>query len=589
MSSESLLTPVQRIRVWYGLLLLICGLFIIRLFYLQIIKHDYYQSAALSKQLKQYEIPAERGVIEVQSGNARVPLVLNETRFTLVADPKAIKDVGKVADEVQAAVGGNSDEYKKLIEDNNELRYVVLAKKLGKQQKESIDKLELKGIDTREAPQRTYPQGTLGAQVLGFVDDAGQGKYGIEEALDDQLKGMPGELKAITDARGIPLAANKDNIAKAPKNGQRVLLTIDLGMQKQLEDILKNGVEKANSKFGGAVIIEAKTGAIKAMANFPTFNPAEFYTVETKDIGVFQNSIVSSPLEIGSIMKPLTLAAALDLGVVNKNTSYHDPGSFKVDGSTITNVEEAGGSGTRNMGDIIQRSLNTGATWLLMQMGGGEINEKARVAWHDYMTNHYGFGKVTGIEQGYEDGGTVPSPTEGFGLNIQFANTAFGQGMRATPLQMAAAASAVLNGGTYYKPHLVAGEINDDGSLNEQKPEVVRQKVVSEQAGRDVKELMEYAFSKNHTVYGMAKPRNEFLIGSKTGTAEVPKPGGGYYDDRYNGMFLGFVGGNDVQYVIVVRVDEPKVSGYAGSKAAGPIFVNLANMLIDNFGVTPKT
>src|SRR5205085_6368984 len=131
--------------------------------------------------------------------------------------------------------------------------------------------------------------------------------------------------------------------------------------------------------------------------------------------------------------------AALDQGVVNKNTTYYDPSHWKVDDATITNIEEDGGAGVRSMQDILQLSLNTGATWLLMQMGGGQINQKARVAWHDYLVNHYQFGKPTGIEQSNEGNGIVPDPIKGFGLNIQFANTAFGQGQTETILQMAAA------------------------------------------------------------------------------------------------------------------------------------------------------
>jgi cell division protein FtsI/penicillin-binding protein 2 len=582
------LTPVQRIRIWYGLLVILFAIFLVRLFYLQVIRYDYYTSSALKTQLRQYEISPERGVIEVQNGNDRVPIVLNEPRFTLFADPVLISNPEEAAKAVSQIIGGGEKEYESKMQAKDS-RYEVLAKRLTKEQRDALLKLELKGVLTKEVPQRTYPQGTLGAQLLGFVDDEGIGKYGLEQALDDVLKGSPGQLKAITDARGVPLAANKDNIITEPQHGERVLLTIDLGMQQHLETILKEGVESAKSSFGSAVIMDVRNGGVKAMANYPSYNPAEFYNVPSEHVGVFENAVVSTPLEVGSIMKPLTLAAALDQGVVNRDSSYYDKGFVKVDGATITNVEEAGGPGPRTMGDILQQSLNTGATWLLMQMGGGDINERARTKWHEYLTDHYQFGKLTGIEQGYESPGSLPNPQEGFGLNIQFANTAFGQGMTATPLQMAAALSSVVNGGTYYQPRLVEGVGYDKESANiVSQPKIVRQNVVGAQASKDVRDLMEYAFSKNHRVYGMANLRPEFTIGGKTGTAQIPKPDGGYYEDRYNGMFMGFVGGNEAQYVIVVRVDEPKIGGYAGSKAAGPIFVKIANTLLDNFSVTPK-
>ncbi len=577
--------PLQRVRFWYALLLVITAIFVIRLFYLQVIRHNYYQTSALSGQLKEYEIPAKRGIIEAHSGKDIVPIVLNETKYTLFVDPKYIKDPQSVATKVQQVVGGNAGEYESKMRTQGS-RYVVLAKLLDKKQSDAVTALELKGVGTRETEHRTYPQGSLASQLLGFVNDDNDGKYGLEQAMNQELKGKPGLLKAITDARGVPLASQKDNILQQPTDGKRVVLTVDMGMQQQLEDALKQGLDRAKSKSGSALIMDVKTGEIKAMANYPTYNPTEYNKVE--DAALFTNPAVSSPLEVGSIMKPLTAAAAIDKGFVNRNTSYYDPGYFIVDDAKITNIEEAGGPGTKTVQDIIQQSLNTGATWLLMQMGGGQINEQARNTWHDYMTNHYQFGKKTGIEQGYEAEGSIPDPNEGYGLNIQYANSAFGQGMTATPLQMASALASVINGGTYFKPHLVEKVIDGNGVATEKKPEVVKSNVVSPDTSKEVRGIMEFAFSKNHMVYGMKELRPEYGIGTKTGTAQVAKPGGGYYEDRFNGTFLSYVGGNEPEYIVAVRVNEPGIGGYAGARAAAPIGLNLVNMLIDNYGVTPK-
>ncbi len=576
--------PVKRIRFWYALLLLVCGIFVVRLFYLQVIRYNYYSNAALKGQLKEYEIPAERGIIMAHNGDESVPLVLNEKRYTLFADPKFVKDPNSAAQSIQRVISGDGAEYERLM--RAKTRYSVLAKKLDKNQKEQLDKLELKGIGTRESPYRTYPQGSLASQLLGFVNDDGVGKYGLEEALDKELQGISGELKAITDVSGVPLATNKDNILREPVAGKRVLLTVDIGMQQQLEEILKSGLEAAISDSGSALILDAHTGAIKAMANYPSYNPAEFYKVE--DANLFNNANVSAPLEVGSIMKPLTVGAGLDTHAISANSTYYDNRFWRIDGAIVRNVEEDGGAGTKTLADILQRSLNTGASWVLMQMGGGEINQKARQTWYDYMTNHYNFGKITGVEQGYEAEGYIPSPTEGFGLNIQYANTTFGQGMSATTLQMATAFAALVNGGTYYKPHLVDKLIDAGSKETAQPPNVVRRNVVAESVSQEIRNLLEYGFSKNRHVYGATVARPEYLIGGKTGTAQITKPEGGYYDDRYNGTFMGFVGGDEAQYVIIVRVNEPKIPGYAGSKGAGPIFVRLTNMLIDNFGVKPK-
>ncbi len=578
-----------RINLWYALILFIMAVFILRLFYLQIIKHNYYSKQALAGQLKQYEIPPVRGIISAFSGSAKLPIVLNETLYTLFADPKFIKDPRAAAERLQHTIGGKAKDYENAM--RRDTRYAILAKKLSKSQKTKIDNLNIKGLGTRDEPHRTYPQGDLAAQLLGFVDDGGNGRYGLEQYLDSTLKGIPGQLKAITDAQGVPLLGDSSNVITQPRNGHSVQLTIDISLQAQLQQILKDGLKNANSKSGSALIMDPNTGAIKAMANWPTYNPSEFYKVA--DPSLFNNAAVSSPLEVGSVMKILTASAALDQGVITTQTSYFDPSHFTVDGYTIKNIEEDGGPGNRTLADILQLSLNTGATWMLMQMGGGQINVKARNAWYDYMSNHYRLGQLTGIEQGYEQAGTLPDPNKGYSLNLQFANTAFGQGMSATMLEMAAAASSILNGGTFYKPHLVDSMTDTDGKTTVSKPDVVERNVVKPEVGKTLQNLMEYVWHKNRVNYGPSSVNlpatNDYIIGGKTGTAQITKPGGGYYDDKFIGTFIGFVGGNAPQYIVVVRANEPVVNGYAGAKAAAPIFSSIATMLINNFGITPKS
>lgn len=580
--------PIQRIRFWYALLLIVGAVFVVRLFYLQVIKHDYYAKTAAFSQLKQYEIPAARGIIKAKSGEQTVPLVLNETKYTLFVDPKYIQDAAATAESISKAVGGSADDYRSKIEKPDSPRYTVLAKRLGNEQHQAIEKLGLKGVGTREAQYRTYPDGQLAAQLLGFVNDDNEGKYGLEQALNDELKGTPGQLKAITDAAGVPLAANKDNVVIAPRQGDAATLTIDIGVQQQLEDLLKQGLEKAQSESGSALILDANTGAIRAMASYPTYNPAEYYKVEKTE--AFNNTSVSSPLEIGSVMKPLTAAAAINQGVVSSSTSYYDPSYYRIDDATVTNIEEDGGAAQRTVTDIVKYSLNTGATWLLMQMGGGNINEQARTRWYDYMTNHYMLGRATGVEQGFEAEGVIPHPTDGFGLNITYANTSFGQGMTATPLQLGAAFSAIVNGGTYYKPFLVESRTDSTGKETRTQPNAVKRDVVSAGTTAQMISILETTYDHNKRNFGVTTGlRPEYSVGGKTGTAQISNPAGGYFDDQFNGMYVGFVGGDKPEYVIVTRVDKPKIPGYAGSKAAAPLFVSLANMLIDSYGVTPRT
>lgn len=289
-------------------------------------------------------------------------------------------------------------------------------------------------------------------------------------------------------------------------------------------------------------------------------------------------------------MKPLTAAAAINIGVVSPNTSYYDPSFYKIDDATVRNIEEDGGAAQRTVTDVVKYSLNTGASWLLMQMGGGQINEQARTRWNDYMVNHFQFGKQTGIEQGFEAEGTIPDPIDGYGLNITYANTSFGQGMTATPVQMGAAFSAIINGGIYYKPHLIESTVDSNGNENKTTPEIVKRDVIRPEVSEQLIQILETTYAHNKSAFGVREPvRSEYSVGGKTGTAQISRPEGGYYEDQFNGMYVGFVGGDKPEYVIVVRVDKPKIAGYAGSKAAAPIFVKLANMLINSYGVTPRS
>lgn len=573
-----------RVRICFALLIIVIGIFGIRLFYIQVIKHNYYKAAALDDQLKQYDIPATRGVIKIHNGDEILPLVLNQELFILFADPGYIKNADEIANKLVPIVGGNAAEYAEKMKAQS-TRYVVLQKKLNPEQAKKVKALKYPGVGVIAQNYRAYPQGTLAAQLLGFVNDEGTGRYGVEQALNKQLKGVDGKMKAITDVNGVPLAASRDNVQVAPKNGADVVLNVDFVLQQKLESILKNRVKSDKATGASALIMDPRTGAVKAMANWPTYNPGEYFKIE--DGALFDNRAVTYSMEAGSVMKPLTAAAAMDQGVVQPTQTYNDAGFFKVDDFKITNVEEAGGAGTRSVKDILNQSLNTGATWLLMQMGGGKLNEKGRSAWHDYLVNHYRFGSETGIEQGNESAGYVPKPEDnGAGINLTYANTAFGQAMTMTPIQLAAALGSIVNGGSYYQPQLVDKYVNSDGTETVNKPKILKKDVVSPKVSKDLMSMMEYTVE-NHS-FQPKFDQSLYRVGGKTGTAQIAKPGGGYYEDRFNGAYLGYVGGDEVEYVIAVYVYTPRINGYAGFAAAQPVFSDLAHMLINNSYVTPK-
>ena len=580
--------PVQRVRLWYALILLVFGLFAVRLFYLQVIRHDYYKQAARSDQLKQYAVSAERGVITAHLGDSTVPVVMNQKLYTLYADPTIVKHPDDVAGQLQSILGGNGDDYKSLLGTKG-TRYVILKKKLTESQSNKVIALKSPGVGTEEQDYRTYPQGTLAAQLLGFVNNDGRGVYGVEQALNKQLQGTAGLLKAVTDINGVPLAASPNNISTQPVPGDNVNLTIDVGLQANLEKILKAEQEKHQSKDVSAIIMDVHSGAIKAMANYPSYDPANYQNVS--DPSLFQNASVTTPIEPGSITKLFTTATALQKGAVTPTTSFYDPGSWTVDGAKISDVEEDHSTGEQTILSTLDKSLNTGAAWMLMQIGGGQINAQARNTLYDYFTKHYGLGQATGIEQGYEAAGYVPKPVDtGSGINLTYGEMSFGQAYTATALQIVSGFSSLVNGGTYYQPHLVDQYTTAGGKVTTAAPQVVQRNVVSKQVSDEMVSLLERN-NTNHIHEGFTYLNfgPNYSIGGKTGTAEIADPAGGYFTNKNNGTYVGFVGGDNPQYAIVVYNMEPShYGGFAGAATGQTVFGDIAHMVVNDFGVTPK-
>jgi len=580
--------PVQRARIWYALLLVVFGIFAVRVFYLQVIRHDYYKKAARSDQLKQYVVPAERGIITASLGGKQVPIVLNQKLYTLYVDPTIVKDPDKVAGKLQPIIGGNTDDIVKQLT-KKDTRYVVLKKKLTASQSDKVLAQKFPGVGTLEQNYRTYPQGQMAAQLLGFVDDEGKGEYGVEQALNNDLKGTDGQLKAVTDINGVPLAASGGNLSTQPVAGKNINLTIDVGMQYGLEKLVKAAQDKNKSKDVSAVIMDVRTGAIKAMANYPSYDPANYQKVD--DAALFQNDAVATPIEPGSITKLFTTATSLQKGVITPETSFYDPGSWTIDSTRVADVEEDHSTGEQTILSTLDKSLNTGATWMLMQLGGGKVDAMARATLYDYFTNHFQLGQATGVEQGYEAGGFVPKPADnGAGINLTYANMSFGQAYSATALQMVSGLSSLVNGGTYYQPTLVASTTDGSGNTVQQKPKVVKEGAVTKKVSDQMVDLLE----ENNALhikegYSYLNFGPNYSVGGKTGTAEIANPIGGYYPDKVNGTYMGFIGGDSPQYAIVVYNLEPtKYNGFAGAGTGQPLFADIAHMLVNNFGVTPK-
>lgn len=566
---------LNRVVVLRSLLIVVGVVLIGRLFYVQIIRHDYYKAQALQEHVKKFAIPPKRGTISFQDSNGgAVPVVLNESRYLVYADPQYVKDPAATADKLVGILGGDKKQLEEKLQTPN-TRYVILAKLVPKDRSARIEKLDLHGIGQKEISVRTYPQGVIASQVLGFVNDDGQGQYGIEGYLNAQLTGTAGQQKAVTDVRGIPLA-NNDNVLKAAKDGANLVLTLDVAMQRIVEEKLKASVDRTQSLRGNAVVLDVRTGAVKAMANYPTYDPSQYRDVAGQE--VFVNGTVSYAWEPGSVIKPLVVATAINEGKASPNTTYFDAGYTKIDDRTVTNAINFGAQ-TMSVTDVLSKSLNTGAVQVLRFIGGGQITNAARETYYKYLTGHYQFGKLTGIEQDGEETGYISSPNEGDGLNVRYANMSFGQGMTVTPLQLAAAYTALVNGGTYYKPYLVASENGQPTT-----PTVVMQGVVSESTSSELRGMLKTTLEINN------KPamRSGYALGAKSGTAQVSNGSGSYKSDAYNGAYIGYIGGDSPEYVMVVRLDEPKTAGFASAQAS-KTWAEISNGILDTIPVRPKS
>lgn len=561
-----------------------------RLFYLQIIRHDHYEKLAIAEHQKKYDIPASRGTIYFRDGDEIVPAVLNTKVYTLYADPNLVDDADDTANYIAASLGLKASAVKKHLEAKN-TSYRIIEKRLSKEQVDQLfsEKDRLSGVNISPVPQRVYPEGTLGAQLLGFVNDEGNGQYGIEESLNGKLAGKTGLLKAITDVRGVPLTADdKSNIAVSPQDGENLILTIDRNIQERAESILAKRMKEVGATKGSVVVLDPQTGSVRAMANAPSYDPAKYFTVQGDAYEKFRNRVVSDPYEAGSVIKTLTMVSGIDAGVVSSSSTFNNLGYVQVDDAKIENVLEDV-NGTRTMTEVLQYSLNTGVVHVLQQLGGGEINLKARERLYGYFTNKFGFGSNTGIEQAGEVPGVLFKPTDVQGNNVRYANMSFGQGMNVTMIQTASAFAAAINGGDYYQPHIVEGVRNQDGSLNNNEPSPMRADIISDSASRQIREMTRNALNKTPAIADFVKAG--YNVGGKTGTSQTIDPlTGKYRDDKAIGSYLGYGGDSQPRYVIMVRVDDAKLSSaqYAGTAAASPIFTDLSNWLIDYYNISPR-
>lgn len=571
----------SRSKMLAAILFSVMVIFIIRLFYLQVIQHSYYVGLANQEQIKRLAIPAKRGLIYALDGqNDPVPLVMNQTVYTVFADPQTTKNDSKIIDIIRRVAGGNARSDLQKLLDKKESRYQILATRITRSQADKIKSENLSGIGFQEESQRVYPERVLASQTLGFVDFSGTGRYGVEGKLNDQLIGTDGMLQSVTDVSDVPLTIGNKNINKPAINGKNIVLSIDRNVQSHVEQALADGLKRTGATRGSAIVMDPQTGKIMAMANLPTFDPAKFN--EVTDGSVFNNDVVSTPYEPGSDVKTLTMATGIDKGVVKPDSTYINTDHIQVDDRIISNAT-LGQTGEITFHHALNWSLNTGFVTIAERLGDGKtITREARDIMYDYFYNRFHLGQLTGIEVSGEVAGTVIPPTVQEGNAVRYSNMSFGQGLDVTMVQVAAAFSSIVNGGKYYKPTVLAGEVNANGKYIADKPPVPSVQITKSTADQ-VREMTHVA--RNTFFTSVDKPG--YYMGGKTGTSQVIK-NGVYSDDETVGTYLGYGGSVDLsRYVIMVQVsgDHKELSG---ARDALPIFTDISNWMLDYLEIPPK-
>lgn len=560
-----------------GAILVAFAVVVVRLFWIQIIDAKKYKSLANNEQMKQYEIPAQRGQIFAMNGDKLTKLVMNETVYTLFVDPQEYKKDKKseIIFTLKEIAGGNLvSNFEELFEKPN--RYQVLGKNLSRLQAEKIKEKKFAGIGFTPETRRVYPEGELAAQVLGFVNSEG-GSYGIEAAFNSKLTGKNGMLKTTTDVFGNSLMIGADDVAIPAQNGENIVLSIDRNIQARVENVLRLKMSEMKIKNGSVLVMEPNSGKIKAMANFPTFNPAEYGKVI--DANVFNNNTVTKAYENGSVIKSLTMAMGINEGVASANGTYYNADTIKVGDRTIKNAV-LGYTGQINFQTAMNYSLNTGMVTIAQRLGGGSINRSARDKMYDYYHERFGLGKMTGVEV-MENPGTVISPDGFDGNAVRYSNMSFGQGMETTMLQTSSAFCSIINGGTLYRPTLIAGKVDEKGKFEETPSEVRKQNVISNQASAEMREILVTARN------SVNRPNDlpGYKIGGKTGTSETLVDGR-YVESQTIGSYLGFGGNETPKYVIMVSVWGEK-QNLQGDLHAKPIFTEISNWMLNYLKVKP--
>lgn len=534
---------------------------IIRIFYLQVVKTDKLSSLANSLWSRNLPILSDRGLITDRNGKV---LASNITTTSLVVVPVQIKNKEDVAKKLSDILDTDYlNIYSHLSKNTSIERIHPEGRRLSYEKASLISDLNIDGVYLLKESKRYYPYNNVLSHVLGYVGIDNQGLSGIELEYDSYLKGSDGGIKYYSDGKGSRL--NLSEKYDEPVNGNNISLTIDLDIQLAVERELDNVINKYSPEEALAVVMDPNTAEVIAMSSRPNFDSNNYKDYDITSIN--RNLPIWSTYEPGSTFKIITLASAINEGKVNLfEDNYYDSGSIMVESARIK-CWKKGGHGAETFLQVVENSCNPGFVVLGQRLGTNLL--------YDYIIK-FGFGSKTGIDLNGETSGIL------FSLDkmgpIETATTAFGQGISVTPIQQVTGVSAVINGGTLYKPYIVKsiseGETNNVISLN--KPQKIRQVISS-----DTSKLVRFALE---SVVQNGTGKNAYIenyrVGGKTGTAQKVQDGV-YMVGNYIVSFIGFIPADNPEYVVYVAINNPKGITQYGGTVAAPIAKNIMLSIID--------
>lgn len=574
---------MPRIKILKIVAIVALAIIAVRLFAIQIFEHEMWVEKANKQHTLLETITAKRGQIYMMDGNDVVPVVMNQTVYQVIIDPAVTKK-----DEIKQVLETYAKDYitadlDKVYEIEG-LRYYVVAKNIPYSIATKIAEAEVSSVWLKKSNQRVYPEGEMGSTLLGFVNADGIGQYGVEGSLNQLLSGEDGLLKTISDVNNVALSIGSDNIKIPAEDGKDVVLSVDRGLEKGIEEIAASHIEKTAATNAAVLVMNPTNGEVIALTALPNYDPGNYGKV--KDASAYINQVTEVPYEPASICKNFAFSAAINEGKMTKDTTYFNKGYEIVDGWKIMNAEQRSSIyGEITMKTALYWSLNTGSINALKLLGDNpdEITKEGRERLYDYYYNKFRLGRATGIEL-IEAEGYIEDPNEGWGRNSTYANMTFGQNLGITMIQTATAFSAVVNGGTWRTPTIVKGILENDEivKLDNEKTE---NKILSDETSAMMREML--INNRNYKVRnGIDKPG--YSVGGKSGTAQVIVNGA--YDNTMSnlvGSYIGFVAPKDEmpKYVIMVKMwGEGKA--LSGGEAQD-LFDSLSNFVIKYLKIKP--